>query len=62
MVTKSQKWSEWVTLTHHPYKCDISENSSRSDKTLELSLVPPGGLCPRGINWIYLFIYLGLSS
>jgi hypothetical protein len=28
----------------------IRENTSTSDKTLELCLVPPGGRCTRGIN------------
>ena len=28
----------------------ISRNNSRGDKTLELSLAPPGGRCPHEIN------------
>jgi hypothetical protein len=32
-------------------QCDIARNSSPSDKTLDLSVVPPRGSCPPVVTW-----------
>jgi hypothetical protein len=57
----ANNWREQRTHTHthtqNIRKSDIYRNSSPSDKTLELSLVPPGGLFPPW-DLLGLFIYL----
>lgn len=55
-VTNSQKIGENSAHSHNTRKSDLSGNSSPSDKTLKLSLVPPEGRRPHEIKRTYLFI------
>jgi hypothetical protein len=59
-VRKIKEQNVWPSSTAIQI-AHISRNCSPSDKTLELSLVPLGGSCPRGINeafWLIIIIII----